>query len=96
MKIKPLYNQIVVKVDNAEKKTSSGLIIPVNAEKKTRPAVIVAVGRGNYNEVGMLIPLEVNVGDNVLLPGQGGIETKIENETYLIFKESDVICVLVN
>lgn len=94
MKVKPLYDKILVKREEAEKKTAGGIIIPDSAKEKPSKGIVVAVGQGTVNESGNLIPLTVKEGDKVLFGKWGGTEIKINNEELLIMKESDILGII--
>lgn len=94
-KIKPLQDRILIKEDgeSKEKKTSSGIIIPVtvNEDKGSKRGQVVAVGAGRY-ENGKLIPVGVKEGDTVLF--QWGDKVKIGEEEYYVVRESEVIAII--
>ena len=94
MKIKPLADRVIVKPsDEAESKTSGGIIIPDTAKEKPQEGKIVAVGKGKFDESGKLIKMNVKVGDKVLYSKYGGTEIKYEGKDYLIMSESDIYAV---
>ncbi len=94
-KIKPLHDRVIIAEDteSKEKKTSSGIIIPVtvNEDKGSKRGVVVAVGAGRYED-GKLIPLSVKVGDTVLF--QWGDKVKVGEEEYYIVRESEVLAII--
>lgn len=94
-KIKPLYDRVLIKEDDEskEKKTSSGIFIPVTAkeDKGGKRGRIVAVGAGRIEE-GKLVPLTVAVGDTVIF--QWGDKIKINDEEYYIVRESEILAIL--
>lgn len=91
--LKPLYDKIIVKRLEAETKTSGGIIIPDSAKEKPIEGSVIAVGNGNINPDGKIQPLTVKAGDTVLFAKWGGTEIKIDNQEYLIMKESDVLAI---
>jgi chaperonin GroES len=95
MKFRPLHDRIVIKRIEAEAKSAGGIIIPDSAKEKPQQGEVVAVGPGGRDESGKLIPIDVKAGDRVLFGRWSGTEVKIDNEDYLIMKESDVMGVLV-
>ena len=95
MKFRPLHDRIVIKRIEAEAKSAGGIIIPDTAKEKPQQGEVVAVGPGGRDESGKLIPIDVKAGDRVLFGRWSGTEVKIDNEDYLIMKESDVMGVLV-
>ena len=93
-KFRPLHDRVVVKRIDAESKTKGGIIIPDSAKEKPQEGEIVAVGPGGRDESGKLIPIDLKVGDRVLFGKWSGTEVKIEGETLLIMRESDLLGVL--
>jgi chaperonin GroES len=94
MKFRPLHDRVVVKRIEAEEKTTGGIIIPDTAKEKPSQGEVIAVGPGGRDESGMLIPIDVQVGDRVLFGKWSGTEVKIDGEELLIMKESDIMGVL--
>ncbi len=94
-KIKPLQDRVLIKeeTENKERKTASGIIIPVtiNEDKGSKKGEIVAIGNGHYED-GKLIPITVKVGDTVLF--QWGDKIKIDNEEYYIVKENELLAII--
>jgi len=95
MKFRPLHDRIVIKRIEAEAKSAGGILIPDTAKEKPQQGEVVAVGPGGRDESGKLIPVDVKAGDRVLFGKWSGTEAKIDDEDYLIMKESDVMGVLV-
>merc|ERR1711912_64497 len=94
MKFRPLHDRVVVKRLDGEEKTASGIIIPDSAQEKPMQGKIIAVGNGARDGSGKIMPLDVKAGDTVLFGKWSGTEVKIDNEDYLIMKESDIMGVL--
>src|SRR6478752_2713841 len=95
MKFRPLHDRVVLKRIEAEAKTSGGIIIPDTAKEKPQQGEVVAVGPGGRDESGKLIPIDVEAGDRVLFGKWSGTEVKIDDQEYLIMKESDIMGVLI-
>ena len=94
IKIKPLADRVLVKrIDDDEEQKVGGIIIPDTAKEKPQEAEIVAVGPGK-TEDGKNVPLEVSVGDKVLIGKYSGTEVKIEGEDYLIMREDDILAIV--
>jgi chaperonin GroES len=92
MNLKPLDDRIVVKANEAEERTASGLVIPDTAKEKPQQGTVLAVGPGRRSEQsGELIPLDVKVGDTVVYSKYGGTEITIEGEDLLILTSRDVL-----
>ena len=94
MKFRPLHDRGVVKRLDGEEKTASGIINPDSAQEKPMQGKIIAVGNGARDDSGKIMPLDVKAGDTVLFGKWSGTEVKIDNEDYLIMKESDIMGVL--
>src|SRR6476661_2728849 len=97
MPLKPLDDRIVVKPNDAEEKTASGLVIPDTAKEKPQQGEVKAVGPGRRSEQsGDLIPLDIQVGDTVVYSKYGGTEIKADGEDRLILTSRDVLAILQN
>jgi chaperonin GroES len=95
MKFRPLHDRIVIKRIEAEAKSAGGILIPDTVKEKPSQGEVVAVGPGGRDESGKLIPIDLKAGDRVLFGKWSGTEVKIDDNEYLIMKESDVMGVLV-
>lgn len=93
MKIKPLFDRIVVSVD--EKNTSAGGIF-IGAEGQDKPKVgtVLYSGEGNENTDGKKTPMYVNVGDKVLYNKFSGVEATIDNKQVIILRQTDILAVV--
>jgi chaperonin GroES len=90
MKIRPLYDHILVeRMEEEEKK--GGIIIPDTAKEKPQQGKVIAVGSGRRDEKGNRIPLEVKKGDIILFGKYAGTEVKIDDGEYLIIREDDIL-----
>ena len=92
MKLHPLEDRIVVRPNDAEAKTASGLVIPDTAKEKPQQGEVLAAGPGRRAEnTGELIPLGVKVGDTVVYSKYGGTEITVDGEDLLILSGRDVL-----
>lgn len=87
--IKPLADRVVIEPSPAEEKTAGGIIIPDTAKEKPQRGTVVAVGPGKKDE-----PLTVKEGDVVLYGKYAGTEITINNNDYLIMRESDIVAII--
>ncbi|MBN9543734.1 MAG: co-chaperone GroES [Alphaproteobacteria bacterium] len=87
----PLKDRIAVERIAEEEKTAGGIIIPDSAKEKPMQGKVIAVGNGNKDDKGAVIPMDVKVGDTVLFAKWSGTEVKIDGKDLLILKEADVI-----
>jgi chaperonin GroES len=94
MKIRPLYDRVVVSRIAEEEKTKGGIIIPDTAKEKPVEGKVLAVGSGRTLEDGTVRKLDINVGDRVLFGKYSGTEVKISGEDLLILREEDVLGVV--
>ena len=91
MNFRPLHDRVLVRRIEAEEKTAGGIIIPDTAKEKPLQAKVVAVGNGKVTDEGKTLPLEVKVGDYVLVGKYAGTEIKLDGEEYLIVREDEVL-----
>ena len=94
MNIKPLSDRVVVKAQDAEEKTASGIILPDTAQEKPQIGEIVAIGPGKVNDAGNLVKMTVKKGDKVLYGKYSGTEISHNGDDLLIMRESDILAVL--
>jgi chaperonin GroES len=94
MKVRPLYDRILVKRIEEENKTAGGLFIPDSAKEKPQQGVIVAVGQGKVQDDGSLRKLELKAGDKILFAKYSGSEIKMDGVEHLILREDDVLGVI--
>ena len=92
--IKPLSNRVLVKHQEPEATLKGGIILPDSAKKKQETAVVIAVGPGAVDKEGKLIPVEVKVGDIVLLDKYAGQQIELDGEEYYILKSDDIIAIV--
>ena len=95
MSLQPLDDRIVVKANEAEETTASGLVIPDTAKEKPQQGSVIAVGAGRRSEqTGEIIPMDVKVGDKVVYSKYGGTEITIDGDDLLILNARDVLAIL--
>ena len=94
MKIRPLYDRIVVKRVEQKEQMQGGLYIPDSAKEKPQEGEVVAVGKGKRLENGSLVPLDVQAGDRILFGKYSGSNIKMDGEEYLIMREDEVLGIL--
>ena len=93
MNIQPLSDRVVVQTQEAEEQTASGLYIPDTAKEKPQRGVVLAVGPGRV-ENGTKIDMTVKAGDSVLYGKYSGTEVTLDNEEYMIMRESDILGII--
>jgi len=94
MKLNPLSDRIVVKTQEAEEKTASGIILPDTAKEKPQIGEIVAAGPGKVNDAGNIVKMSLKKGDKVLYGKYSGTEVNVEGEDLLIMRETDILATL--
>ena len=93
MAIKPLEDRIVIKTNEAETTTASGLVIPDTAKEKPQEGTVIAVGPGRFDD-GVRVPMDVKVGDVVLYSKYGGTEIKHGGDDLLVLSARDILAVI--
>ena len=91
--LKPLADRVVVKPIQMEEKTKGGIVLPDTAKEKPQEGEVIAVGAGRVLENGTKLSPEVKVGDRVIYSKYSGSEVKVEDEEYLIIRESDILAI---
>ena len=91
-KLVPLGDRLVIKAVVQEEVLASGIVIPDTAKEKPQQGEVIAAGPGRVDENGKRIPMEVKVGDRILYAKYTGQEIKVENEEYIVLKETDLLC----
>jgi chaperonin GroES len=87
--VKPLHDRVIVKAAEKAEKTASGIIIPDTAQEKPQKGEVVAVGNGTKD-----FPMTVKVGDTILFGKYSGTEIEIEEQKYLLMKETDIFAII--
>ena len=93
IKVKPLSDRVVVKALEDTEQMRGGLYIPDTAKEKPQQGEVVAVGPGKFED-GKRVDMELKVGDKILYGKYSGTEVTVENEQYLILRESDVLAIV--
>ncbi len=95
MKIRPLYDRVVVKrIEDKETTMQGGLYIPDSAKEKPQEGEVVAVGKGKRLEDGKVVSLDVQVGDRILFGKYSGSDIKLDGEEYMIMREDEILGIL--
>ena len=89
MKLVPLADRVVLKQLEAETKTKPGIILTSSAQEKPQEAEVVAVGPGTED-----VKMEVSVGQKVIYSKYAGTNVKMEEEEYIIVKQSDILAIV--
>lgn len=93
MKLRPLFDKVVVKQLEEKEQSVGGIFLPSAAQEKQEIAVVVAVGEGGIID-GKEVKMVVNVGDKVLYSKYAGSQFKLDGEEVTIIKQSDILAVV--
>jgi chaperonin GroES len=93
-KVQPLADRVVVRANEREEVTLSGIVLPDTAKEKPQEGTVLAVGPGRLNDKGERVKPEVKAGDTVLYAKYAGTEVKIDGDELLILKESDILAIV--
>lgn len=93
MKLKPLADKLVVKMQEAEESTKSGIILTAAAKEKPQIAKVIAVGPGGIVD-GKEVKMTVSIGDKIVMNKYSGSEIKLDEDVYVIIKMSDVLAIV--
>ncbi len=94
MNIRPLQDRILIKRLGEEEQIKGGIIIPDTAKEKPQEAEVIAVGPGKLDDDGKRAPMDVSVGDKVLVGKYSGSDIKIDDEDYVILREDEVLAII--
>lgn len=94
MKIRPLYDRVVVRRKEEEEKTAGGIVLPGSAKEKPNQGEVVAVGNGKVLDSGEVRPLSVKVGDQVVFGQYSGNNIKIDGQELIILSETELFGVI--
>ncbi|HFE63116.1 MAG TPA: co-chaperone GroES [Caldithrix sp.] len=94
MKLRPLADRVVVKPLEEEDKSPGGIILPDTAKEKPMRGKVIAVGLGKLTEDGKRLKMDVEEGDIVLYGKYSGTDVKVDQQDYLILRESDILAVV--
>jgi chaperonin GroES len=90
MKVRPLYDRILVKRVDEETRSRGGLFLPETAKEKPSEGLVLAVGQGRLSDKGEVKPLVVKVGDRIVFGRYSGTEIKVEGEDRLVMREDEI------
>ena len=92
--IRPLEDRVLVRPEESEETTPSGIVIPDTAKEKPQEGTVLAVGPGKRSDSGDLIPVDVKEGDRVVYSKYGGTEITVGGEDLLILSARDVLAIV--
>ena len=94
MKIKPLDDRVLVKQSEAQEKTAGGIVLPDSAQEKPQRGKVIATGAGKLLDSGERGTLSVKKGDEIFYGKYAGSEVEVDDETYVILRESDILAII--
>ena len=93
MRLIPLGDKVVLKQAEVEETTKSGIILTASAKEKPQYADVIAVGPGGMVD-GKEVAMQVKVGDKVIYSKYAGTEVKLEDEEYMVVRQSDIVAIV--
>ncbi len=94
MKVRPLYDRVLVKRIDQKEEVKGGIIIPDTAKEKPMEGEVIAVGAGRLDENGKRVPMDLKAGDHILVGKYAGTEIKIEEIEHIILREDEVLGII--
>jgi len=94
MSLKPLGDRVIIRQDDAETVTASGLVLASTAQEKPDRGTVIAVGEGRLDNHGNLVVPQVKIGDSVIYSKYGGTEIKDGDDEYIILRSDDIYAVV--
>jgi chaperonin GroES len=92
--LRPLGDRVVIKAEERESMTASGIVLPDTAKEKPQEGKVIAVGPGRLMENGEHAPMDLKEGDRVVYSKYAGTEFSMDGEDFLILAERDILAVL--
>lgn len=93
-RLRPLGNRVVVKPNEREERTASGIVLPDTIKEKPQKGAVLAAGPGRRLDDGKLEPMDVAVGQTVLFARYAGSEFRLDGQDVLIIKAEDILAVI--
>ena len=94
IKLQPLGDRVVVQRDESEEVTTGGIVLPDSAKDAPARGTVMSVGDGILMPDGSRVALQLTVGARVIFSSYGGEAINIDDEEYLLMRESDVLAVI--
>ena len=96
VKVRPLFDRIIVRREEAKEGVMGGIVIPDTAKEKPLEGIILAVGQGKRTDSGEFMAPVVKEGDKILIGKYSGTEVKVNGEDIVIIREDDILAVIEN
>jgi chaperonin GroES len=94
MKLRPLADRVIVRQNEAEEKTKSGIVLPDTAKEKPTKGKVIAVGPGKFDDNGKRMEIGVRNGDTVYYGKYSGTDVEVDGQKFVILRETDILGVL--
>lgn len=94
MKLRPLYDRVIVKREEEEKKSAGGIVLPDSATEKPSRGEVIAIGQGKPLDNGEIRQPVVKAGDKILFGKYSGSEVKVDGVEYIIMREEEILAVI--
>ncbi|WP_165248034.1 co-chaperone GroES [Adlercreutzia sp. ZJ141] len=91
--LKPLGDRVIVKQDEAEETTASGLLIASENKEKPSSGIVLSVGEGKMDKNGNMVPVPVKVGDHVVYGKYNGTSIKMDGDEVVILRSDELLAV---
>lgn len=92
--IKPIGDRVLLRRNEEIDQASNGIFIPDSAKEKPQRATVVAVGTGRKTDKGVLVPIELEIGDTVIIGQYSGDEVRLGDITYTLIREDEILGIL--
>jgi chaperonin GroES len=92
--IQPLFDNVLIRPEEAQTKTGSGIYLPDSAKEKPQKGTVMAVGPGGIDSNGKTISMQVKVGDKVMYKKWGGNELKVNGEEWTVVEQKDILAIV--
>lgn len=93
MKLKPLFDRIIIEPKAEDKATQGGIILPSVSQEKSQIAKVIAVGEGGLPD-GKEMEMKVKVGDTVLYAKYSGTELEQNGKKYIVIRQADILAIV--
>ena len=94
MKLRPLADRVIVRQNDAEEKTRTGIVLPDSAKEKPTKGKVISVGPGKFDDKGKRMEVGVRTGDTVYYGKYSGTEVEVDGQKFVILREADILGVL--
>jgi|TARA_R110000822_G_scaffold187642_2_gene326395 chaperonin GroES len=94
MKLRALFNAVIVEQIEEEESTYGSIVVPDMGKEKTLKGKIISVGPGQYTAMGNLIEPTVKVGDVIIMPQMGPTVLNHGSDEYLVCKENEILAII--